>query len=233
MKAVKPNALVVGGTSGLGFEMARLLRETHRVTITGRGPRGTFDDVEFKYLNISGNSQSSALELTRAIEILLGSFSEKIDLLVYAAGFGQERLISELTNYDITQMVNVGLVVPTIFARNLLLRSSALKFVLIGSTSQFTPRVREPLYTAVKAGAAMLAQSLSLDPNMEKVLVAAPAGMNTPFWKSGDRSEKDLTNMLNPNWVAQQIVPQISESYRYRFMKILRGPARVEIVETR
>ena len=49
--AEKPHALIIGGTSGLGLELARLLKKDYLVTITGRhNPQE--EDMHFVYLNI-------------------------------------------------------------------------------------------------------------------------------------------------------------------------------------
>jgi hypothetical protein len=39
--------------------------------------------------------------------------------------------------------------------------------------------------------------------------------------------------MLDPAWVAGEVMKLRGDDYRYRFAKIMREPARVEIVETR
>ncbi len=76
----------------------------------------------------------------------------------------------------------------------------------------------------------MLSNSVSFDERVGKVLVAGPAGMNTRFW---EKNPRDMSNMLDPKWVAEQILDQYSGNFKYKFARILRGPARVEVVETR
>lgn len=102
--------------------------------------------------------------------------------------------------------------------------------IAVTSTSQWTPRLREPVYTAVKAGLGMFANSVSLDPAIGKTLVAAPAGMKTPFWKGTD---KDTSDMLDPAWVADQILNLYNDDFKYKYARIMRGPSRVEIMEKR
>jgi len=161
-------------------------------------------------------------------------------MLILAAGFYQEGKLDDLKDGDIYMMLNVGLAGPTFVIKMILEQQKKLdNLVVITSSSQFTPRLMEPVYTAVKAGIAMLANSLSLDGRIGKTLVAAPAGMATPFWKGTD---KDTKSMLDPDWVAEQILEQLKGDYKYRFIKLLRFSSgsggfvpvpKLEVVETR
>ena len=75
----------------------------------------------------------------------------------------------------------------------------------------------------------MLGNSLGLDSNLGKVLVAAPSGMKTPFWSG----EKDISNYLEPKWVAEQITHLSSGEFKYKYASITRNPAKVEVLEER
>ena len=131
-------------------------------------------------------------------------------------------------------MLSVGLTNAIYLTRQLLHEQDQLpEFIAITSTSQWTPRLYEPVYTAVKAGLGAYANSLSLDPRVKKTLVAGPAGMATNFWKDTDEKEHDTSQMLDPDWVADRIIELTHENYSYKFARILRGPARVEVQETR
>src|SRR3989344_3159537 len=112
-------------------------------------------------------------------------------------------------------MLHVGLTAPvTILNRILKNQKSLPGFIAITSTSQWTPRLLEPVYTAVKAGLGMFANSLSLDERVGKTMVAAPAGMKTNFWATTD---KDISDMLDPEWVADQMLIQWSDSFKYKY----------------
>jgi NAD(P)-dependent dehydrogenase (short-subunit alcohol dehydrogenase family) len=219
-------ALIVGGSSGLGLELAQLLTSSYNVTVTGRR------NPENKNLDFCGFDLSDTKNLTKSIDRLLEEVG-RVDLCVYAAGFYQEGTISDLSDEEILAMVNVGLLAPIFLLQRLLKKQKSLKdFIAVTSTSQWTPRLLEPVYTATKAGLGMLANSLSCDARVGKVLVAAPAGMNTRFWENHPRDND--TVLLDPFWVAKQIIEQhYTEKFKYRFVRILRGPARVEVVESR
>ncbi|MEF0938958.1 SDR family NAD(P)-dependent oxidoreductase [Rhizobium sp. BR 362] len=217
--------LIVGGSSGIGLELARhYIAEGHRVCITGR--RDPYmPGALFFHLSIG----AFADQLVPAINELVAAFPG-VQTLVYAAGFLQRGAIETLSDEALLTMTNVGIVAPMMLATRLkLLAPTPLKLMLITSSSQYTPRPQEPAYAATKAGLAMLGASLARDAGVGKVLVAAPSGIRTPFWRGAD---EDTTSMLDPVWVANQIIELSGGPFKYRYAKILRNPARVEIVET-
>ena len=218
------NILIVGGSSGLGFALAKRYRaQGHTVFITGRkDPHAP--ELHFCAFAITEQTEPLGAELD-ALLALTGP----IDLLVYAAGYYQEGTLDQLSDSEILTMLNVGLTVPALLIQRLKkCAHAALDIVLITSSSQYTPRKLEPVYTAVKSGLGMLGASLALDPAIGKVLVLAPSGMATSFWDA----QKEAHDYLNPEWVAQETVSLFNDAFNYRYAKILRSPARIEIVTT-
>ncbi len=219
------NCLVVGGSSGLGLSLAKKLAVSgYDVFVTGRrDPKQ--ENVRFVSLDLS---QSKEL-LPRVQEALSGL--PTISLLIYAAGFYQEGTITDLTDEQIHEMLNVGLIAALYISREVLLKQGELDgFIAITSTSQWIPRLLEPVYTAVKAGLGAFANSLSLDPRVKKTLVVGPAGMTTRFWEN---TNKDTSDMLDPHWVAGQVLTLFEGQFSYKYAHILRDPARIELQETR
>ncbi len=216
-------ALIVGGTSGLGLCLAeKLAASKYDVIVTGRtDPKNP--KLKFKKLDLSDYSKS-ADGIKRLVRGL-----PQIDLLVYAAGYFLDGTISELKEAQIDEMLSVGLRAPVLFLR-LMTRHGLDGFVAVTSTSQWTPRPKEPIYTATKSGLGMLANSVSLDPKVKKVMVAGPAGMKTPFWRS---TKTDTSEYLDPEWAADQVLNQWQGKFKYKFVQILRQPARVKVVEER
>lgn len=224
MKKRKENVLVVGGTSGLGLELSLFFKKKRTIFVTGR-KNPAKSSLNFVCLDIDG------IEALQDDLFLLVKKLPRIDLLIYVAGFFQEGTLGKLDNRAIIKMVNVGLLAPTLLVSLLLRKQKTLPgLITITSTSQWTPREYEPVYTAVKAGLGMLANSVSLDKNVGKVLVAGPAGMTTKFWQG---TKKDQRGMLGPGWVAEQIFCLWQGKFSYRFVRILREPPRVEMIEDR
>lgn len=220
----KPNTLIIGGTSGLGLELALLFNQTHNTFITGRrDPKN--DNLTFMSLDLDFQKP-----LAKDLDQLVTKLPQ-IDLLIYVAGFYQEGTISDLSDADLANMNHVGLLAPAMLLQRILKKQKGLAgFIAITSTSQWTPRRLEPMYTAVKAGLGTLANSIALDERIGKVLVAGPGGMNTKFWEN---SPRDLSAMLNPKWVAEQIASAYEGGFRYKCIRLPRESATVEVIEMR
>ncbi len=219
------NTLIVGGTSGLGLEIAKGLSEQGGdVYVTGR-----------RELKESGlhyeRFDLSEPHLPQRVSELVMRLPE-INTLVYAAGYFQEGRVTDLSEEQIEEMIDVGGRGLIYFTRALLEKQGKLdELVTITSTSQWTPRRLEPIYNFAKAGAAHFSNAMAEDGRIEKVLVAGPAGMNTAFWDGVERDGSD--EMLDPAWVAGEVLKLRDDDFKYRFAKILREPARVEVIETR
>lgn len=229
------NCLIVGGTSGLGLALAQQLRDQeHRVTVMGRHDPGerSVGFCEFDLRDNCARLRDTKLPLAQRIEKALAK-EMPIDLLIYAAGFYQEGLISELSEDEIENMLDVsarGLLYITRYV--LMMQNHLDNFILIGSTSQWTARALEPVYNFAKAGAALYAESLSESGSVYRTLLIGQSGMQTPFWNG---TTKDIGDMLDPAWVASTILDELSGQYRFKYIKILRGgeqgPTRVEPVK--
>lgn len=225
-KAVKaPVALIVGGTSGLGLLIAKSLRDDgFSVHVTGRRSI-TEPGILLHTLDLTADT------LPERITELVAKLPT-INVLVYAAGYFQDGRITDLSNKEIEEMFDVGGRGLVYVVKSILEKQGNLdELITITSTSQWTPRQREPIYNFVKAGAAHFSNSLSQDGRIKKVLVAGPAGMRTNFWSGIQRD--DLNEMLDPMWVAEKILELRAGDYNYRFAKIMRNPSHVEVEETR
>lgn len=218
------NTLIIGGTTGLGLQLAKKLQANgEEVTVTGR--KQPKEEVSFRQFDLS------APELAARIDDFVKDFPP-VDRLIYAAGYFQEGRITDLTERQIEEMISVGGRGLIYFMKSLLAKQDQLtELITITSTSQWTPRQKEPVYNFAKAGAAHFSNAMAEDGRVAKVLVAGPAGMRTEFWEGIERD--DLDEMLDPAWVADQVIDLAKGEYRYRFAHILRQPARVEIIETR
>lgn len=222
---MKKTILIVGGSSGVGLELARhYVAEGHNVCITGRRDPAL---AGARFFNLPIGTSTDTL--ANGIDDLVAAFPG-VQTLVYAAGFLQRGTIDTLDDEALLTMTNVGLIAPMMLVSRLKTRApTPLKLMLITSSSQYTPRAQEPAYTATKAGLGMLGASLARDGQIGKVLVAAPSGIRTAFWNGTD---EDTTTMLDPAWLSEQIVALSGGAFKYRYAKILRNPARVDIVET-
>lgn len=213
----KPLALIVGGTSGLGYEMAQCLQSSHTVQVTGRNE---IEDFPFHYFNMSTKL------LSKSVRHLVGRLGV-IDTLIIAAGYLQKGKIDELPPDEILAMVQTNIIGPALVVREVLLAQKALpRLMVVTSTSEWVPRLNEPIYAATKRGMAGLAESLAEDDRIGKTLVVAPSKMATKFWQ---RQEAQVSEGLDPRWVADQALSQFNDTFVYRHVKILRDPERIEV----
>ena len=223
MKTNSQRVLIVGGTSGLGLALATLLCEKgEEVFVTGKHNP---ENVALIYLPlvIGAETKNMDEELDHILEKI-----GPVDLLVYAAGFSQIGTLDVLTDKEIDAMLNISLAVPAKLLQRILQRQKKLPgLIAITSTSQWIPRMEEPVYAATKAGLAMLVASVSLDPRIKKTLVVWPSGMNTKMQVG--RKYKGI--LLDPSWVATQILEWYKTDFKYQLIRILRDPPRVETLE--
>lgn len=219
-----PQALVVGGTSGLGLSLAKqLYKGGYAVAITGQYDPAVPGSSFFR-LSISGDGKRLSADIVALLSVL-----SPINLLVYTAGFSQLGVLGSLTSEGMLRMTNISLAAPAILLSEITRRQEALSgAIFVTSTSQWIPRKDEPLYAAGKAGLAMLCASAALDPKIQKILVAGPAGMDTKMQMG--RKRADQKPLLSPEWVASEILRSYKEDFHFRTIRILRDPPRVEIL---
>jgi len=216
------HTLIIGGSRGIGLELAAIYAgHGDAVTVTGRKqPDKDIDHVTFKELDLSGPAY------IQHIEEFIAELGH-VDRLVYTPGYYQEGTITDLSESDIVDMVQVCGTGCIFTARAILNAQAELsECIVITSSSQWTPRKLEPIYNFAKAGVAHFAHALSLDERLGKLMVAGPTGTKTAFHAGRN---VDMSTYHEPEWVARQIYEQSQGSYRYKFIKILRDPAKVEV----
>lgn len=219
------NALIIGGSSGLGLELAKQLSNDYAVSVTGRtDPK----ESSLTFYELHLDDENMVAHLQKIIESI-----GEIDLLIHAAGFFQDGRVTDLSDDDIEAMIDVGGRSLIYAVREILTKQDSLnELIAITSTSQWTPRQYEPIYNFVKAGAAHFTNAMAEDGRVQKVLVAGPAGMDTAFWRD-DTERDDKIAYNDPKDVAAEIMKLRENDYAYQFAKILRDPLRVEIAEKR
>lgn len=219
------HTLIIGGSRGIGYALAKLYTaQGDKVTVTGRKHPDIADpNIQFGVLDLSSGSYADD------IQAFIANTSE-VDRLVFAPGYYQEGTITDLQPEQITDMVQVCGTSFIFIARSILEKQNHLsECVVVTSSSQWTPRKLEPIYNFAKAGVAHFAHALSLDERVKKMLVAGPTGTKTAFHEGRD---VDMSTYHEPEWVAQQIFDYSQGDYRYKFIKILRDPASVEVTVT-
>lgn len=214
--------LIVGGTSGIGLNLARrFLEDDPKVVVAGRR---TPDSLSVVPLDID-----HTFRFIDDLDYIVKTYSP-FETVVYNPGFRQMGRIDELSDDDIIKMGNVGFTACALLMSRVMRAQESLPLlVAVTSTSEFTPRERESVYSGTKRGLGGFVRSLSRDERIRKTLVVAPAGTKTAFWFGSDQ---DTSSYLEASWVADQIKTLLADEYRFRYAHILRDPPRVDIVET-
>lgn len=209
----------------MGLELARQLAGQGEVIITGRtDPEVNY--AEFHQVELS--SEGLAGRIGRFVDALPG-----VDTCIYAAGFYQGKSLTELTDEQVEAMLDVGARGLIYVVRDLLKKQGKLEqLVIVTSSSQYTPRPLEAIYNFVKSGEALFGAAMAQDERVGKVLVAAPSGMQTAFWR--EQPGKDTSEYMEPKWVAERIIEATGGEYEYKEIRLLRGtPPTVEDVTNR
>ena len=225
-KKLDKNILVVGGSSGLGLELARKYRDMGAtVHVTGARDEFLFTEKGMTYHKFKIDHDGNAL--IRQVDKLRNSLPE-IHTLVYSAGFYQPGHVENTVDHDVLRMNNVNMNAPHLLVKNLKVRlgkEKKLKVIIIASTSARKAREFEPFYSSGMAGRLMFGRCIGPDYGLGKVMVASPAGMDTPFWDH-DKG-RDVSTYLYPTWVAEQIIEQSRRTFKYLDIELERNPARI------
>lgn len=198
--------LVVGGTSGMGMETARIvLAQGGSVVIVGHRPEKS--EEARKTLTTLGPVWALTADLTSeaGINRLLGTIETEhpdVDLLVNAAGvfFPKPFLEHKDADYDQYMALNKAFFFITQkVAANLVARERAGAIVNIGSmwAKQAIAATPSSAYSMAKAGLHSLTQHLAMELAQHKIRVNAvsPAVVQTPIYE-GFIPKEEVYNAL-------------------------------------
>lgn len=195
--------IVLGGTHGLGWELARLLRENSEDTyVIGR----SYDEGKH------GNGLSIDLADRDDVSNLINFIDSQEDNFnfYWPAGFGYTGDFAEQKDVQLMMDVNLANVVPVVQRvwQKMLAANDTARLVVVSSTTGFRPRANEAAYAATKHGQVGLTRSLGLESERLgsniKVSLFMPGGMQTPFWDGARPSLYD--EFLDPAKVARKII---------------------------
>lgn len=227
-------ALVTGGSSGIGLEIAReLLRAGASVAITGRRQEavdkalgelrslGTVSGVSADVTTADGRARS--LDLTTRT---LGG----LDILVNNAGVRAGRL-EAIEEDEIRQMVEVNLTGPILLTRAALPLLKERADALVVNVSSGIALVGMAFYTpyaAVKAGIAHFGEALrrELDGEGVRVLTVYPTATETPMMATSGLARDG--GRETPEDVAREVIEAMAQDH----LEVVRGgPDRIETVK--
>ena len=226
--------LVVGGTSGMGLETAKILAKSGaKVIVTGSSVEKTKAAVD--ELNSIGKANGYTIDLTQEkdvnlfLEVLSLEHSD-IDYLVNAAGvFFPKPFLEHLDNdYDIYHKINKSFFFITQkVGQNMIKNNKMGSIVNIGSmwAKQAVAATPSSAYSMAKSGLHSLTQHLAMElaPHKIRVNAVSPAVVQTPIYEGfipkeqvhaaleGFNTFHPIGRVGNPNDVAEVVAFLLSE----------------------
>lgn len=237
------NALFLGGSKGLGLEMAKLaLAADFKVTIMAQTALASPLVTEGKAEGFNLFLDKMGVSLEPLVSFVDGH--PAFDLIVWTAGIYQEGNILDQIDpewrYDATKierMFRTHLEGPSITLTTLLRKNREVgkpcHLVTAASSTSYKIRDGEGVYGACKAGKAHLVRTLGLElPRLvpgSKVMLAHPGGMDTPFW---DGRGRDTSKFMDPAVVASMLWKEVvAQQIPYDELHIDRQPDRSPKIE--
>ena len=202
--------IILGGTSGLGREMARQLRESgKRVLVLGKTHNAQEHGEGFQ-LDVYYPEQVEAAPAR--IEQIMGD--DNVEQFVWAAGYGWRGNFEDQSDAHSMAEVNFAGALPLVqwAWRKMARQNQKAVLTIIGSTSSVKARADEAVYVATKHAQAGLARSLGMQADEQKLPVKValflPGAMKTPFW-NGRELPADYVFFNDPAKIATHIINAI------------------------
>ena len=177
-------AVVTGGTSGIGMAITRLIiANGGSVAFIGRNTKRG----ERLQADLGDRAKFIQADLTDLAAIKraadeAAAFLGDIDSLVNAAGVYQEKALSELTNADYTEVMDLNLKAAIFLTQAVLPYLTSGAIVNLASDAGIRGNYLTTLYSASKGGLIAFTKSLALElaPKI-RVNAVAPADILTPM----------------------------------------------------
>jgi short-subunit dehydrogenase len=186
-------AVVTGASSGLGLEIAALLR-ARGLSVVGVARRGP---------DIKGDASRRETALEALEE---AKRRGTITLLVNCAGIGVFHPAGQYTDEEIADVINSNLISIINFCEVFV--QDVPTIVNVMSTAALAGKPGETVYCAAKWGARGYTEALRAEWKGKRVLAVYPGGMKTPFWREDPKAD----TFMDPKEIAAKIVEAIFDS---------------------
>ncbi|MEO3415399.1 SDR family oxidoreductase [Roseovarius sp. CAU 1744] len=177
-------ALVTGGTSGLGLEIARIFAAAGAIVwVNGRNESGARDAVA-KITDEGGTAHPLVFDIADEAQVdrafaRLDTAGAGLDILVNNVGQRDRRAFAEFRGDDVRRLLDVNLVAPFMLAqraaRLMIARGAAGRIVNIASIAGLIAQPGDAAYTSAKAGLVGLTRALAAELGPEGINVNAVA----------------------------------------------------------
>ena len=207
--------IILGGTSGLGWEMAQQLRKQgRRVLVLGKTHNAKKHGDGFM-LDVYYPEQVQAA-FGRIEQFLNG---DDIEQFVWSAGYGWRGDFEDQSDAYAMAEVNFSGALPLVqWAWSKMIKQYIRSgLTIIGSTSSIKARPDEAVYVATKHAQAGLARSLGMQADEQnlpvKVALFLPGAMKTPFWDNRELPS-DYQFFNDPVKVASHIISAVDHQHQ-------------------
>lgn len=208
-------ALITGGSSGIGFAVAKALsRENVHLILSARNER-KLAETAFELRKENPNITSVPADLTRDEDIdylidYIRKTHERLDILVNNAGFGAFAPIEETTTMEMDDMWRVNVRAPFLLSRHLvplMKKTGEGHLIFISSIAGTAGVTNGSAYSMTKFAVMGLSKSLYAELRDAGISVTAicPGSVDTPFFDGFDRG-LNRDNMLKPDDVAKAVL---------------------------
>lgn len=207
--------LITGGTSGIGYALAKQLMERgNTVIITGRSPeRLAAASHSLPGVHTFECDQSRPESISKMCETLIRHFP-KLNVLINNAGIGHKRNLNDTVNSidDLEELdieIRSNLIGPIQMISQLLpqlKRQPQAMIVNVTSGLAFVPMPLKPIYCATKAAMHSYTQSLrvQLKHSSIQVIELAPPATDTDFNKG--QEEMNMSMLMNVDKLAKTAI---------------------------
>ncbi len=215
--ALRPMAVVTGGATGLGFELARVIAKAgNDILLVARGDAALSDahsklssefDVHIDTLAIDLTSSNAADEISCALE----AQNAYADILVNNAGTGLSGNFLRHSSHEVGQLIDLNVRAATLLMHHFLpdmIKRGRGGVLNIASLGGYAPGPNQAAYYASKAYLISLSESVAAEIAGKgvRISVAAPGPISTNFHKkmAADKSYYlRLMPVLKPHRVAK------------------------------
>lgn len=209
--------LITGGTSGIGYELARQLCESNTVIITGRNQEKLDKaKVDLKHVHTFKCDVANPQEIIHLYEAVTQQFPE-LNILINNAGIMKKvDLQHEIDLETLTQEINTNFSGVVRMCQQFiphLKQQKTAAIINVSSALAFAPIVSTPVYCATKAAVHSYTQSLrvQLRNTNVKVFELAPPAIETPLINEFDATEQESMKLMNVTKLVKIAIDGIKE----------------------
>lgn len=227
-------AIVTGASSGMGREFARQIAAEGQIdelwAVARRAERlkELADELEGQYgvsvrpLSLDLTREESIRELSEQLE----EEKPEVKILVNASGFGKYGTYRDLTDREITQMIDLNCKATVLLTYGVLPRMNAgSRILILGSASAFQPLPEFNLYASTKAFVVHFSRALNVELKSRGISVTCvcPGYVRTEFFKvAQDTKNPDTCKNFKPMYEPEDVVRKaLGDSRKGRDLSVL------------